>query len=652
MPTVNHVADPESMNSYERAHVATKRARALLSSYPNVVSVGVGTKRIAGVATETWCVSVSVRAKLPADQLPASTTIPADIDGVPTDVTETGDFGTLMQDPKDGSESYELNTYRPLRGGIKLGTAWSSTSGIEDDRLGMGTLGCVVLTNEKPPRHVALTNRHVVADVLPNGPVGQPHADPGSTCCGSTEMIGNVYAVAQDTGEPPSLNIYPVDAALCSLTDKLTWIAGIATGGSGPSSPAAPILGTRDLKQTTPPPPPNLRVKKRGARTGLTTGTVEVVSDAKHIRVGPREFDGVDLSNLKKFPFYLSLPVLGIRADDGPSFAITAATKANPCQLTAPAHTFKAGDTVHVFGIKGGLGVVLNDAYFKVGTVAPAAGTLTLRDLDGAPFDSTTFAAYTTGGTVALFTTPFGLEGDSGSVVCDMNDNVIGLLFGGTSGSHMAPGAYAWACHIADVITTMKITVPVTAATAGVQTVPAKNNPYKAITSTSMTNAMAKLQNDLLDTEHGVVIARAMLAHENEVRALIRTNRRVAARWRHVSNPQLVEGFVAALFEPSLPVVGVTASDAKRALNRFADALARYASARLNEDLAYLRDLIVAMVDLNYRDIIASLGTHTESQPANCELVPADQIKRAAIAVMGAIAALVRPALHSGTTER
>jgi hypothetical protein len=305
MPTINNVDDPESTNSFERAHAAAARARAMLSAYPNVVSVGVGTKRIAGAATETWCVSVSVRTKLSADQLPASAIIPADIDGVPTDVTETGDIRALIFDPKDRHESYELNTYRPLRGGIKLGTASASTAGIEPDILSYGTLGCVVLTNETPPRHIALTNWHVVAVVLPHGPVGQPHADPGSTCCGSTEMIGNVFAIAQDTFSPPSPNILPVDAALCSLNNGLTWIAGLATSGRGTSSSPDPILGTLDLRQTTPPPPPNLKVKKRGARTGATIGHVSNPSTSKTITVGARTFNGMDMSSTMP-RYYLS----------------------------------------------------------------------------------------------------------------------------------------------------------------------------------------------------------------------------------------------------------------------------------------------------------------------------------------------------------
>jgi hypothetical protein len=104
--------------------------------------------------------------------------------------------------------------------------------------------------------------------------------------------------------------------------------------------------------------------------------------------------------------------------------------------------------------------------------------------------------------------TPFSLPGDSGSLVRDLNNQVVGLLYGGNLGSDtMLSVAISFACHIADVASAMGVAVPQTATLSGVQKAPANNNPHKAITSASATNVMAKLQNDLLDTEHGLVIA-------------------------------------------------------------------------------------------------------------------------------------------------
>jgi hypothetical protein len=307
----------------------------------------------------------------------------------------------------------------------------------------------------------------------------------------------------------------------------------------------------------------------------------------------------------------LSLPVLLVEADRSPSFAITGATNGSPCLITAPGHSFTNDQIVYINGIQG-MGADINDRVFKVGTVNSPPGTLTLLNLDKTPYNATALSAYTGGGKVEKFE-PFSLPGDSGSVVRDSSNKIVGLLFANNFGSPRKPeGFYAYVCHIADVMAAMKITVPVTSTMPGVQTAPANNNPYKHITRASATNAMAKLQNDLLDTEHGVVIARAMLAHEREVRALIRSNRRVAARWRHVSDPRLVDELIDSLFELDRPIVGAAPHDARRALNRFADQLARYGSKSLREDLARLRDPLIQMVDLTYREILAMLNTRTD----------------------------------------
>jgi hypothetical protein len=137
--------------------------------------------------------------------------------------------------------------------------------------------------------------------------------------------------------------------------------------------------------------------------------------------------------------------------------------------------------------------------------------------------------------------TPFSLPGDSGSLVRDLNNQVVGLLYGGNLGSDTMPaGAISFACHIADVASAMGVAVPQTATLSGVQKAPANNNPHKAITSASATNVMAKLQNDLLDTEHG--LSSPARCSRTKVRALVETNRRIAARWRHASDPHLVAG--------------------------------------------------------------------------------------------------------------
>lgn len=96
-----------------------------------------------------------------------------------------------------------------------------------------------------------------------------------------------------------------------------------------------------------------------------------------------------------------------------PTTNITAASNANPAQLTVSSTSFSNGpltngDTVFVTGVVGM--TELNGRFFIAQTVNGGAGTFTLTDLFGVPVDSTAYTAYASGGTVArVFTlaTPY-----------------------------------------------------------------------------------------------------------------------------------------------------------------------------------------------------------------------------------------------------
>jgi Ubiquitin-activating enzyme E1 FCCH domain len=91
---------------------------------------------------------------------------------------------------------------------------------------------------------------------------------------------------------------------------------------------------------------------------------------------------------------------------------ITAATAANPCELTITGHGYSTGDEIYVSGIVGAIGDYLNTRNFKV--VNTGANTITLKYMNGADVDSSLFGAYTSGGTaerVYTISTPY-LEAD------------------------------------------------------------------------------------------------------------------------------------------------------------------------------------------------------------------------------------------------
>ena len=81
---------------------------------------------------------------------------------------------------------------------------------------------------------------------------------------------------------------------------------------------------------------------------------------------------------------------------------ITNITNTNPCVLTyAGSDTYSNGDVVYITGIVGPIGLYLNNREFKVANVNAGANTFELDYMDGTNVNSTSFGAYTSGGTVS-----------------------------------------------------------------------------------------------------------------------------------------------------------------------------------------------------------------------------------------------------------
>lgn len=77
--------------------------------------------------------------------------------------------------------------------------------------------------------------------------------------------------------------------------------------------------------------------------------------------------------------------------------AITTATQANPCVVTAPGHTYVIGDWIYITGIVGM--TELNGRFFSISNVS--GNNLYLADLNGVAINSTGYTTYTSGGTTA-----------------------------------------------------------------------------------------------------------------------------------------------------------------------------------------------------------------------------------------------------------
>ncbi len=82
-PTIEHIQQVK--NQYQQR----------LLQLPNVVGVGIGYKETDGHFTDQLALIVNVSTKLPLAQLPPADVVPPQIEGVLTDVQETGPFKAL-----------------------------------------------------------------------------------------------------------------------------------------------------------------------------------------------------------------------------------------------------------------------------------------------------------------------------------------------------------------------------------------------------------------------------------------------------------------------------------------------------------------------------------------------------------------------------
>jgi len=119
-----------------------KDVRDGLLGRQNVVAAGVGFKVSQGKRTETLSIVCSVTRKLAPTQLAARELVPGSIDGVPTDVVETGVLRALAS---------RTERHRPAPGGVSIGHR----------AITAGTLGCLVKRNGQ---RLILSNNHVLAN--------------------------------------------------------------------------------------------------------------------------------------------------------------------------------------------------------------------------------------------------------------------------------------------------------------------------------------------------------------------------------------------------------------------------------------------------------------------------------------------------------
>ena len=238
------------------------RAAEQLLGLPGVVAVGLGSKEVDGEPTGELAIKVFVKVKRAPGELPPEQLIPPEIDGIPTDVIESGEIH-LVVDPPGAiitSEDTDDTRYRPLTGGGKIRAEGSGYA---------GTMGCFLVDPGDLAKVYGLTNFHVLAvpdvaaPVAGTSKVGQPSGSGSVTDCCS-DLFGKFAGGAKSDER---------DEALVRLDPGAQWLAEITEIGV--------VTGKHTLTQAEATPQ-NYKVRKRGARTRLTGGVVRALNATTH----------------------------------------------------------------------------------------------------------------------------------------------------------------------------------------------------------------------------------------------------------------------------------------------------------------------------------------------------------------------------------
>jgi hypothetical protein len=275
-----------------------------LMGKPNVVGVGRGYKVVKGRRTETMCVVVLVRHKVPSAALQAGGVVPKDVDGVETDVIEVGELTAHVS---------RTGRLRPAPPGVSLGHF----------QVTAGTFGAVV-HDKATGDALILSNNHVLAnsnEAQPGDAILQPGSADGGRLDEDTLAQLVRFVPIQFTVAPSS----------CSIASAVAWVGNSLARGMGskhrlqayytdPSAVnqvdaavAAPldpsmisdeileigaVSGTRAAEL-------GLTVRKSGRTTGFTSGEVNVLDATVTVGYGTARrarFEGQIISSPMSSP--------------------------------------------------------------------------------------------------------------------------------------------------------------------------------------------------------------------------------------------------------------------------------------------------------------------------------------------------------------
>lgn len=229
----------------EQDQLYKKAAKAIrgYAARPDITDIEFGVKLINGAVTDQLCIRFNVKMKESLEALKSNIILPKELDGFPVDVV---DFNHTLQTSTLPPQS----RIRPLMGGTQI-----LSEVFVSDPYAYGTMGGILNIQGQ---NLAITNYHVLYGAVPPEVVKQYYA-------GKARVYQNLFSPSSDNtiGITNVIFDQALDFALFAIaepannTQSLNGINGIIDALSA----VRPIYG-----QT--------RVKKTGAKTGVTFGLV------------------------------------------------------------------------------------------------------------------------------------------------------------------------------------------------------------------------------------------------------------------------------------------------------------------------------------------------------------------------------------------
>ena len=273
------------MAEKEKIRTVKENHGAAIMAKENVVGMGVGYKETKGAKTDRLALVVMVKKKVSIEELKERDVIPAEIEGVITDVIEVGEIVALQA---------RTDRWRPAPGGVSIGHY----------KITAGTLG-VLVRDVETDEVLILSNNHVMAnsnDATQGDPILQPGPHDGGTIAEDT-IANLVRFIPIQFESEPSPSPCTFSKAIAGITNFLARLVGskhrllpvvvqqanqVDGALAKPVSPdvvkneileIGSVTGEREAEL-------GMEVKKSGRTTGLTTGTVQLLDASVTVGYG------------------------------------------------------------------------------------------------------------------------------------------------------------------------------------------------------------------------------------------------------------------------------------------------------------------------------------------------------------------------------